>query len=160
DDVKKAEWGWWVEVKQNALDALLRQSRKITGSTVFLGSATDPYQPIELRVGLTRAILEALLFAFPARLHIQTRSPFIVRDIELLNRFEDTLPLGASLPPDSGVARRVFDPRARATPRRTDAARQLKDAGTRPTASIAPLLPCTPKRLAALLAPDVHGAWV
>ncbi len=43
DDIgKKQDWGKWVEIKQNAVDALMRESSKITGSTIFFSSATDP----------------------------------------------------------------------------------------------------------------------
>jgi DNA repair photolyase len=160
DAGKKADWGWWVEVKENAVAVLQKESHKLTGASVFLGSATDPYQPVELRVGLTRALLEVLLFAFPARLHIQTRSPFVTRDIELLQRFGNTLTVGVSIPTDSEVVRKAFEPRAPSIPHRLEAARKLKEAGIQTIASVAPLLPCTPKRLAHLLAPRVHKAWV
>src|SRR5690349_13471826 len=81
NDAKKADWGHWVEVKANAVDALQRESHKLFDKTVFLASATDPYQPIERKLRLTRALLEVLLLAYPKRLHIQTRSPMVVRDI-------------------------------------------------------------------------------
>lgn len=160
DAQKRADWGHWVAVKQNAVDALQRESHKIQGQTIFFGSATDPYQPIELRVGLTRALLEVLLLAFPEHLHIQTRSPHVVRDIDLFRKFGDTLTIGISIPTDSEVVRRAFEPRAPSIPRRLAAARQLKEAGISVTASVAPLLPCTPKRLAKLLAPNFDKAWV
>jgi DNA repair photolyase len=160
DPTKKAGWGDWVEVKRNAVDALQRESHKIYGSSIFLGSATDPYQPIEMRLGLTRALLEVLLLAFPARLHIQTRSPHVVRDIALFRQFGDTLTVGVSIPTDSEIVRKAFEPRAPSIPRRLKAARQLTEAGIRASASVAPLLPCTPARLARLLTPCVGHAWV
>lgn len=160
DADKKADWGQWVEIKRNAVDALQRESHKLHGKTVFFSSATDPYQPVELRLGLTRALLEVLLASFPAHVHIQTRSPHVVRDIDLFQRFGDTLAVGISIPTDSEVVRKAFEPRAPSIPRRLKAAKLLKEAGIRTTASIAPLLPCTPRRLAALLAPCFDRAWV
>ncbi len=160
DAAKRADWGRWVEVKKNAVNALQRESHKVYGKTVFFSSATDPYQPIERRLGLSRALLQVLLFAFPKRLRLQTRSPLIVRDIDLFRQFGDTLDVGISLPTDSEVVRKAFEPRAPSIPRRLAAARQLKEAGIRTTASVAPLLPCTPERLARLIAPCFHGAWV
>ena len=160
DPVKKADWGHWVEVKKNAVDALRRESHKLQGQSVFVGSATDPYQPVELRTGLTRALLEVILMAFPESVHIQTRSPHVVRDIDLFLRFGDSLTVGVSVPTDSDVVRKVFEPRAPSIPRRLKAARALKDAGVRVTASVAPLLPCTPARMARLFAPCFTGAWV
>lgn len=160
DAVKRAEWGKWVEIKKNAVNALQRESHKVQGGSVFFGSATDPYQPIERRVGLSRAMLEVLLLAFPAHLHIQTRSPHVVRDIDLFKKFGDTLTIGVSIPTDSEVVRKAFEPRAPSIPRRIAAAKELKEAGIRVTASVAPLLPCTPRRLAALLKPAFVKAWV
>ena len=160
DDQKKADWGHWVEVKQNAVDALQRESHKLYGKHIFFSSATDPYQPIELRLGLTRAMIEVILMAYPARLHIQTRSPHVVRDIDLFRRFGDSLRVGISIPTDSEFVRKTFEPRAPSIGRRLKAALTLKEAGIRTTASIAPLLPCTPKRLARLLAPCFDHAWV
>lgn len=160
DAAKRADWGHWVEIKRNAVDALQRESHKLCGKTVFFSSATDPYQPPELRVGLTRALLEVLLLAFPARVRLQTRSPHVVRDIDLLRKFGDTLDVGISVTTDSEVVRKAFEPRAPSIPRRLEAARQLRDAGIRTTATIAPLLPCTPERLARLLAPCFDRAWV
>lgn len=160
DADKKAEWGHWVEVKKNALDAFQRESHKMYGKSVFFSSATDPYQPLERKLGLTRALLEALLFAFPARVHIQTRSPHVVRDIALFQKFGDTLDVGISIPTDSDIVRKAFEPRAPSIARRLAAARQLKEAGIRTTASIAPLLPATPERLARLLVPGFDRAWV
>lgn len=160
DAGKKAAWGEWVEVKKNAVEALQRESHKLTGKTVFFSSATDPYQPIERTLGLTRALLETLLLAFPARVHLQTRSPHVTRDIDLFKRFGDTLTVGVSIPTDSDVVRRAFEPRAPSIARRLAAARELKEAGIQTTASVAPLLPSTPVRLARLLAPCFDRAWV
>jgi DNA repair photolyase len=160
DADKKADWGHWVEVKTNAVDALQRESHKLTGKTVFFSSATDPYQPIERKLGLTRALLEVLLLAFPAHIHLQTRSPYVTRDISLFQRFGDTLTVGISVPTDSDVVRKAFEPRAPSIARRLEAAQELKAAGIPTTASVAPLLPCTPTRLARLLAPCFDRAWV
>jgi DNA repair photolyase len=160
DEDKRRQWGTWVEIKQNAVNALQRESHKLVGKNVFLSSATDPYQPVERRLGLTRALLEVLLLAFPARLHIQTRSPHVVRDLDLFQRFGDTLTVGISIPTDSDVVRKVFEPRAPSIPRRLQAARTLRQAGIVTIASLAPLLPCTPDRLARRLRPCFDRAWI
>ena len=160
DTAKKADWGHWVEVKRNAVAALQSESHKLVGKRVFFSSATDPYQPIELRLELTQALLQVLLLSFPAHLHIQTRSPHVVRDVALLQQFGETLTVGISMPTDSEVVRKVFEPRAPAIPRRLKAARTLREAGLCTVASVGPLLPCTPSRLARLLKPCFRRAWV
>lgn len=161
DDAQmKAEWGHWVQVKKNAVDALQRESHKLYGANIFFSSATDPYQPIELKLGLSRAMIEVILLSWPKHLHIQTRSPHIVRDIDLLQKFGDSLTVGFSVPTDSDVVRKAFEPRAPSIGRRLKAAKMLREAGIRTTGSVAPLLPCTPKRLAKLFRPCFDSAWI
>lgn len=160
DREKRLSWGNWVEVKANAVDALARESHKLFDRAVFVGSATDPYQPLELKHGLTRALLEVLLFAHPKKVHLQTRSPHVVRDIPLLQRFGETLTVGISIPTDSDVVRRAFEPRAPSIARRIATGKALREAGLNVCASVAPLLPGTPRRLAQLLVPAFERAWV
>ncbi len=161
DDMnKRNHWGHWVEIKTNAADALLKDLPKLFDREIFVGSATDPYQPIEKKLGLTRQLLEILLMAHPKKVHLQTRSPHITRDIELLQKFGDTLTIGISIPTDSEVVRRAFEPRAPSIARRIETGRALFEAGLNVTATVAPLLPCTPKRLAARLSGAFPRAWV
>jgi DNA repair photolyase len=160
DAEKKEEWGTWVEVKANAVDALQRESHKLFGKSIFLASATDPYQPVERKLELTRALLEVVLMAYPAHVHIQTRSPLVVRDIALFRRFGESLTVGISIPTDSDIVRRAFEPRAPAIFRRLQAAQELRAGGIRTTAAVAPLLPCTPQRLARMVARHFDHYWV
>jgi len=68
--------------------------------------------------------------------------------------------VGISIPTDSDFVRKAFEPRAPSIGRRLRAAAALREAGVRVEASVAPLLPCTPPRLAARLAGRVDSAWV
>lgn len=61
DQDKRATWSGWVRVKENALELLRkRRTKPLDGVTIYLSSVTDPYQPIEREIGLTRGILEKL----------------------------------------------------------------------------------------------------
>ena len=106
---KQASWGDWVRVKQNAVLRLTRMRRPLVGKTVYMSSATDPYQPIERRLELTRSLLP-ILANKGARLVVQTRSPLVVRDIDLLQLF-DQVCVNFSVTTDSEDIRRVFEPR-------------------------------------------------
>ena len=53
-----------------------------------MSSVTDPYQPIERELELTRRILEELVTYHQPRLVIQTRGPLVTRDIDLLKQFQ------------------------------------------------------------------------
>jgi len=142
DEVKVRDWGYWVEVKENALELLRRESR-LAGSHVMVGSVTDPYQPLERTTGLTRSLMEYMASVRPQpRIRIQTRSPIVVRDIDVLLRFEK-LTVGMSVTTDDDATRKRYEPSCASIEQRLKAVRALADAGVRVTLSLAPLLPIT-----------------
>lgn len=151
DEGKARDWGQWVEVKENALD-LLRRRRDLAGRSVYLGSATDAYQPVESRTRLTRRILEHLLtLPIQPRIVIQTRSPLVTRDIDLLRRFQK-LRVNMSVTTDDDEVRRTFEPNAPTIPARLTALKELKAAGIKTGCCLSPLLPVSdPRAFAAAL---------
>ena len=75
--------------KINAPEVLVRQlktrARKREYGFIVLGSATDPYLPVEKDLKITRELLMIILrFKFP--INILTRSPLILRDLDLLKK--------------------------------------------------------------------------
>ncbi|MBW3621775.1 MAG: radical SAM protein [Armatimonadetes bacterium] len=157
---KAATWGDWVKIKANAVALLQKSWRRLYGKKILLGSATDPYQPVERRAGLTRALLESLVMAYPERIHILTRSPLVTRDIEVFHRFGDAFSVGVSIPTDDDSVRKVFEPSAPSIPQRLAALSTLHEAGIRTTVNIAPILPCYPSRLGALIRGRADHYWV
>jgi DNA repair photolyase len=130
------EWGGFVDVKVNAPEVLGRELRKSRRGVVFLSSASDPYQPAEARYKLTRRALEVLLRKdFPVV--ILTRSPLVLRDIDLLKRFR-WVRVGFSI---SSVPGRLFEPGVVPVERRIETLRALGEAGIRTWVSMAPLVP-------------------
>src|SRR5579862_1677494 len=79
------EFSSLIFVKVNFPDVLRRELDKPSWAReqVALGTATDPYQPIEGHYKLTRRVLEALI-AGRTPVGIVTKGPMIVRDKELL----------------------------------------------------------------------------
>jgi len=73
-------------VKTGAADVLVRtlDPARLGGQALVIGTATDPYQPAERRFGLTRKILEALLRYRGLAIEIISKSPLVVRDIDIL----------------------------------------------------------------------------
>ena len=78
-------YGTSIRVKVNIAEVLRceLQRRSFRDTTVAIGAATDPYQPAEGRYRLTRGCLEALAAA-AVPFSIITRSPLIVRDVDVL----------------------------------------------------------------------------
>src|SRR5437762_9091045 len=66
------DWGRWFTAKRNAVEIARRTAAKLAGASVYVSSVTDPYQPVERSLALTRGILEALAPEQPRPL-VQTR---------------------------------------------------------------------------------------
>lgn len=72
-------------IKKNAAWLLEQELRKIDpADEIALGTATDPYQPIERHARVTRSLLEVFARRAGYRLGIVTKSALIERDIDLL----------------------------------------------------------------------------
>ena len=129
-------WGTYVDVKTNAPRVLERELRSLDMKEVFLSSASDPYQPVEARFQLTRKCLEILhRNRFPVS--ILTRSPLVLRDLELLKKF-NTLSVGMSI---TTVPNRDFEPGVPPLQRRIETLRRLHQEGIMTRVSLAPVIP-------------------
>lgn len=160
DEDARRNWGRWVTIKANA-EALLRTAGrrgKLRNKNVYMSTVTDPYQPIEHKLGLTRACLEVMLDYLPRLLTVQTRSPLVVRDIDLFMQMQQRIAVCMSITTDNEQVRRIFEPTCAPIAKRVEAIRAIREAGIPTQASIAPLLPCDAERLAELLDPAVD--WV
>lgn len=154
-------WGGYVDVRINAPQRLLEERHRIPrGGRVILSSVTDPYQGVEARYHLTRTLLELLHPRKDLSIRILTRSPLILRDLDLLQSFGDRLEVNLSITTDREAVRKIFEPRAPSIPRRLEALRTLSRKGVRVNVMLAPLLPLHPERYAALVGPFVHSVWV
>ncbi len=153
DAAEREQWGRWLQAKTNAAALLAKAARrgKLDGARIFMSSVTDPYQPQEKRAGITRACLEVLTDNPPALLFVQTRSPLVARDIDLLRRLGDHVLVGMSITTDSEEVRRTLEPACAPIAARVAAIRAVRAAGIPTIASVAPLLPCDAEGLAALL---------
>ena len=110
--------------------------------SIALGAVTDPYQPTERRLGLTREILE-VLEACKHPVGIVTKSNLVTRDIDILARMaeQNVAKVAISITTlDRQVARKM-EPRAATPERRLDAVRQLSAAGIPTTVMVAPIVP-------------------
>jgi DNA repair photolyase len=160
------EWGKWIVAKKNAAALAEKQAPKVAGQAVYMSSVTDPYQPAERGLMLSRGILEALVEHQP-RLTIQTRGPLVARDIDVLKQFK-SLRVNMSIPTDSERVRVQFEPKAPPLEKRWAALREVRDAGIAVGVCVTPTLPIEDidafaKRLAefkpdVLVCQDFHDA--
>src|SRR6266566_5160038 len=86
-----------VEVRVNIADVLRKELHRHREGSLAIGTATDPYQPIEGKYQLTRRCLEALV-DYPMPTSIVTKGPLVVRDIDVLEKeFPVVVPRYAAL---------------------------------------------------------------
>ncbi|HOX47422.1 MAG TPA: radical SAM protein [Myxococcota bacterium] len=132
-------WGEFVDAKINAADLLRRELTRKQPGRVWVSGVCDAYQPLEKRYRLTRQCLE-LLFQHGWPVTVQTRSPLVLRDLDLLRAAQD-LEVGLSVTTAEDRFRRLFERCAPPIPARLEALAELHAAGVRTFAMIAPLLP-------------------
>jgi DNA repair photolyase len=154
---RKGEWGTWVDIKLGAAELLRKELRKAKAKgkvTIFMSSSTDPYQPIEYKERVTRSLLEVMVEDPPDFLLVQTRSPLVQRDIDLLLHLGDRVRVSMTVETDLEGIRKVFTPTAPPINARLKTLELLKEAGVPTQATIAPVLPSSetfPKMLKPLV---------
>ncbi len=143
-------WGQFTTIKSNAAQLLHREVR--SEQVIYCSPLVDPYQPSEEAAPIMPGILEALIAKPPAVFVIQTRGPLVLRDLKQLielNR-RTILRVSFSLTTDLEEVRRLYEPHCEPLSERLAAIRSLRKAGVAVYATLAPLLPCDPERLATM----------
>jgi DNA repair photolyase len=109
---------------------------------VALGANTDPYQPVERTLGITRRVLEVLeRFGHPVT--IVTKGAGVLRDLEILRRLaaRNLVHVCLSVTTLDGKLARVMEPRAAAPLRRLAVVTELARAGVPVGVLAAPMIP-------------------
>ncbi len=143
DADKRDNWGYWVSVKANAVALLDKRRRSLDGKLIYMSSVTDPYQPIERQLGLTRGLLEIMAERHKPKLVVQTRSPLVERDCDLFRRIVDKggrVQVNMTVTTDDEDIRRTFEPFCPANRRRLAAIRAVQAAGIDTCITMTPLL--------------------
>ena len=146
-------WGEFVDVKINASELLQKEINKKTRGRVWISGVCDAYQPLEAKYELTRKCLE-ILAAHDWPITIQTKSPLVLRDIDVLSRARD-IEVGFTITTADDNVRQLFEPNAPPIEARIKALDELHKAGIRTFTMIAPMLPGA-EELPALLAGKVN----
>ncbi|MBX6394552.1 MAG: radical SAM protein [Alicyclobacillaceae bacterium] len=154
---RPASWGTWVIAKEGAAEQLRQEIRRWRRSgrgalNIFLGSSTDPYQPVEGRLLITREILAVMAEEEVDRVLLQTRSPMVLRDVDLLRRLGERIRVSMTIETDDDRVRRRITPTSPPVSARIRALYRLRAANVPTQAAVSPALPMNPERLARLLA--------
>ena len=144
DTQRRDSWGYWVSVKENAAALLAkRPPGALDGKLIYMSSVTDPYQPVERELRLTRRLLETLAERHRPKLVVQTRSPDVVRDCDLFRQIEANggrVQVNMTVTTDDEDLRRTFEPFCPANPARLRAIGAVQAAGVDACITMTPLL--------------------
>ena len=133
-----------IYLKKNAAWLLEQELRRIDPQDeIAVGTATDPYQPLERREGVTRSLLEVFARKQGFRIGLITKSNLILRDVALLREIaeQNTLVVHCTITTTDTELARKLEPRAPRPDLRFAAVRGLRDAGIRTGILCSPLLP-------------------
>ena len=135
----KEKWGEFVDIKINVPELLAREIKRKRMGRVWVSGVCDPYQAVEKKYELTRQCLEILVEnQWPVT--IQTKSPLVLRDIEILEKSKD-IEVGFSITAADEKIRKLFEPGASPIKERIHALDVLHSRGIQTFAMIAPILP-------------------
>jgi len=135
------KWGSFVDVRQNIADILEKQmkSPRYKGEKIYLGTVTDPYQPVEKKYGITREILRVLA-KYENPVSILTKSDLVLRDLELLKKIKN-LDVDFTVTTLCEKWRRLTEPNSSTIKERLKAMRKLVKKGITVFALIGPYWP-------------------
>ncbi|MEP6809431.1 MAG: PA0069 family radical SAM protein [Chthoniobacterales bacterium] len=133
-----------IMVKENAPELLEAElsSPKWEPQVVVLSGVTDPYQPVERRLQITRRCLEVLA-KFRNPVGIITKNRLVTRDIDVLRQLaeHEAISVNISVTSLDRNLQRIMEPRTSPPRARLDAVAQLRAAGIPVGVMVAPIVP-------------------
>lgn len=134
-------WGTFIDAKKNVAEVLAKQikSPKFINQQIYIGTVTDPYQPIEKKYQLTRQILEVLAEK-PVSVSILTKSDLILRDLDLLKKIKK-LDINFTINTLDKKWQNLVEPNASTISQRLAALKKLNQAGLKTMVMVGPYWP-------------------
>jgi DNA repair photolyase len=133
-----------IMVKTNASELLQAEleSSRWQPQTLVMSGVTDPYQPVERKLRITRGCLEVLA-KFRNPVAIITKNRLVTRDIDILRDLAtcDAVAVNISVTSLDPNLQRVLEPRTSSPQARLEAIMQLRQAGIPTGVMVAPIIP-------------------
>jgi DNA repair photolyase len=127
-----------IYVKANVIDILKKELQLIHNGRIIIGSVHDPYQSIEKKFELTRDVLKTLQ-ELNFSCHILTKSPLILRDIDILSQLDCMVTISITSLDDQVV--RIFEPDVPSPADRLQTVRSLRSNNIMAGLALIPMLP-------------------
>lgn len=142
------QWGTYLDVKENASEILKKDLEKLKRKlhtknfgSVFFSSVTDPYVGMENKFQITRKCLEVLAnFGYEGTIAIQTKSPLVTKDIDVLKRLKNVT-VGFTITSLDDKVSQFLEVNAPKITSRINALKKLSDNNISTYAFIGPILP-------------------
>ncbi|MEW6221740.1 MAG: radical SAM protein [Candidatus Hadarchaeota archaeon] len=131
-------WGEVVRAKENIAEVLAKEVRRREKGTVGVATVTDPYQPLEAKLELTRKCIK-ILSSHGFDVCIQTKSALVLRDKDLIKPkgFEVGFTITTM---DGGIAKKL-EPGASPPEARAGAVEELSSRGVDTWIFLGPIIP-------------------
>lgn len=131
-------WKGSIEIREHAPAFMKKNPSRFMGRQVLLSTLGDPYTPLEKQKRITREILE-LCKEYNARVRIVTKSPIVLRDIDLLKTMD--VEVGIEIGTTNERMSSIIEPNAPPIDARTETLYELRDSGIKTFVHIYPYLP-------------------
>lgn len=170
DDVRALDgrprraWGTWLDARVDAPQTLARELRERAAaglgpaSVCFSPVITDPYVPLERKLGITRGCLELLRDAGYTAV-VLTRTDGVLRDLDVLGAMAGAA-VGVSVPTEDPALLARLEPRAMGWQRRLEVLDAVRAAGVRAFAVVQPAFPADIDAFVDAIAPRVEAVRV
>jgi len=147
--VERETWAETVFVKRAAPALLARELKRKRRGVIGISTVTDPYQPVEKALEVTRRCLEVIARAgWPVS--VLTKSPLVTRDLDVLATIPEA-EVGFSIATGSEAERKLWEPSCPPVGARFRALQEVTQAGVRAYVFAGPIFPeSTPGALSEL----------
>ncbi|MHB1709201.1 MAG: SPL family radical SAM protein [Thermoplasmataceae archaeon] len=133
------DWGGTVAVRTNIIDVLRREVKTARRGIVGVSTITDPYQAIEGRYRLTRNAVK-LLAENGFRVSIQTKSPLVARDMDILTQHPHSIDVGMTVTTMDEKAWKLIEPGSPSPASRLKALSSIQSGGVKTWIFFGPIL--------------------
>ena len=138
DSSMSDKWGSFVKAKRNIAERLGRELCRVSRGVVGVSTVTDPYQPYESDLQLTRRCLELFVArGFPVS--IQTKSSLVLRDLDLIQ--QGCFDVGLTITTLDANLAKSLEPRASSPEVRVQALEELAEMGIETWLFLGPVIP-------------------
>ena len=132
-----------IEIKENAIELLENTlRRKRNKCMIGTGSMSDPYMPLEEKIGMTRKAVETV-YRYGFGFTVITKSPLVLRDLDLLRAINKKVKcvVQMTLTTYNDSLCKILEPNVAVTSERFAVLKKLRDAGIPTVVWLTPILP-------------------